>query len=71
MIIQTENGWQVVSKTGKPLSKDNLTEEEAKKRLREIHAFKYMRAHQVGPKKVVRKVPSKIPSKVPTKVAKH
>lgn len=46
MIQQTEFGWQVVSKTGKPLSGNTLTEEEAKKRLKQIHAFKHMRAKQ-------------------------
>lgn len=43
MIVKTENGYQVRSEKGKNLSKDDLTEEEAKKRLRQIHAFKYMR----------------------------
>lgn len=43
MIKPTENGFQVVSKAGKAMSADNLTEAEAKKRLRQIHAFKFMR----------------------------
>lgn len=40
MIVKTKQGHQVVSKTGKPLSKPNLTEAQAQKRLAEVHYFK-------------------------------
>lgn len=37
MIIKTKQGHQVVSKTGKPLSKPNLTKRQAQKRLAQVH----------------------------------
>ena len=40
MIKKTSKGYQVVSEKGKPLSKPNLTKEEAEKRLSEIEYFK-------------------------------
>ncbi|HEX9232458.1 MAG TPA: hypothetical protein VF849_00125 [Blattabacteriaceae bacterium] len=43
MIIKTKRGFKVVSKEGKNLSKDNLTKEEAEKRLRQVEFFKYKR----------------------------
>lgn len=43
MIRVTKNGYQVVSEKGKPLSADNLTKEQAEKRLKEIEAFKHMK----------------------------
>lgn len=41
MIRKTKQGHQVLSESGKPLSKPNLTEEEAKKRLQQIEYFKH------------------------------
>lgn len=40
MIIKTKQGHQVVSKTGKPLSKPNLTKQQAKKRLAQVEYYK-------------------------------
>lgn len=40
MIKKTNTGHQVVSQKGKPLSKPNLTKEQAKERLRQIEYFK-------------------------------
>lgn len=40
MIVKTARGHQVQSEKGKPLSKDNLTEEEAKERLAQVERFK-------------------------------
>lgn len=40
MIIKTKQGHQVVSKTGKPLSKPNLTKKQAQARLREVEYWK-------------------------------
>ena len=39
MIRKTSQGHQVVSKSGKPLSKPNLTKSKAQARLRQIHYF--------------------------------
>lgn len=39
MIIKTRQGHQVVSKTGKPLSKPNLTKQQAQARLRQVHYY--------------------------------
>lgn len=39
MIKKTSKGHQVVSEKGKPLSKPNLTREQAQKRLQQIHYF--------------------------------
>lgn len=39
MIRKTSQGHQVVSKSGKPLSKPNLTKSQAKARLNQIHYF--------------------------------
>lgn len=42
MIRKTSKGYQVVSeKDGKPLSRPNLTKEEAIKRLQQIEYFKH------------------------------
>lgn len=41
MIVKTKKGYQVKSHTGKNLSADNLTKEEAKKRLRQVEAYKH------------------------------
>lgn len=41
MIKKTKKGYEVVSEKGKKLSKDNLSKEGAKKRLREIEYFKH------------------------------
>ena len=40
MIIKTKQGHQVVSKTGKPLSKPNLTKKQAQARLRQVEYHK-------------------------------
>lgn len=40
MIIKTSKGHQVVSKSGKPLSKPNLTKSQAQARLKQIEYFK-------------------------------
>jgi len=40
MIIRTKKGYQVKSSKGKNLSKDNLTEIQAKKRLEQVEYFK-------------------------------
>ena len=40
MIKKTSQGHQVVSKTGKPLSKPNLTKTQAEKRLKQVEYFK-------------------------------
>ena len=42
MIKKTSQGHQVVSKSGKPLSKPNLSKAQAKKRLRQVEMFKAM-----------------------------
>lgn len=44
MIRKTTNGYKVVSEEGKDLSKDNLTHDEAIKRLAQIEYFKYQDA---------------------------
>jgi hypothetical protein len=41
MIKKTKKGYKVESEKGKNLSKDNLSLEQAKKRLREIEYFKH------------------------------
>lgn len=43
MIRKTKNGYVVKSEEGKNLSKDNLSKEEAEKRLQQIEAFKHMK----------------------------
>jgi len=41
MIVSRGNGkWQVMSETGKPLSKPDLTRREAESRLAEVESFK-------------------------------
>lgn len=40
MIKKTNKGYKITSEKGKNLSKDNLTLEQAKKRLAEIEYFK-------------------------------
>jgi hypothetical protein len=40
MIRKTPKGYQVVSHSGKPLSKPNLTRAQAEKRLRQVEYFK-------------------------------
>ena len=40
MIVKTKTGYQVKSESGKPLSKPNLTKEEAKERLKQVEFFK-------------------------------
>ena len=41
MIIKTPKGHQVVSKEGKPLSRPNLSKEQAEKRLQQVEYFKH------------------------------
>lgn len=43
MIKKTKQGYQVTSEKGKPLSKSNLSKEEADKRLQEVEMFKHMK----------------------------
>lgn len=45
MIRKTPKGYQVVSEEGKPLSKDDLTHEEAQKRLAQVEMFKRIGKH--------------------------
>lgn len=40
MIVKTKTGYQVKSESGKPLSKPNLTKEQAKERLRQVEFWK-------------------------------
>jgi len=40
MIVSTKKGFQVVSEKGKPLSKPDLSKEEAEKRLKQVEYFK-------------------------------
>jgi hypothetical protein len=40
MIRKTKRGFEVLSEEGKPLSKDNLTREQAKRRLYQVEWFK-------------------------------
>ena len=40
MIIRTKKGFQVKSEKGKNLSKDNLSKEQAEKRLKQVEYFK-------------------------------
>ena len=40
MIKKTSKGYQVVSENGKPLSKPNLTKEQAQKRLAQVEYYK-------------------------------
>ena len=40
MIEKTKSGYQVKSEKGKPMSKPNLTKEQANKRLRQIEYYK-------------------------------
>ena len=41
MIKKTKQGYQVVSHSGKALSKGNLSKKGAEKRLREVEEFKH------------------------------
>ena len=40
MIKKTSKGYQVASESGKPLSKPNLTKEQAQKRLARVEYYK-------------------------------
>ena len=40
MIKKTNQGHQVVSENGKPLSKPNLTKQEAERRLKQVEYYK-------------------------------
>ena len=40
MITKTPQGYQVTSEQGKPLSKPNLTKQQAEKRLRQVEYLK-------------------------------
>lgn len=49
MIVKTNKGYKVTSEDGaKNLSADNLSMEEAKKRLREVEYFKHKGAKGIG-----------------------
>jgi hypothetical protein len=41
MIKKTKSGYEVLSKSGKKMSKKNLTKKDAKKRILEIEYFKH------------------------------
>jgi len=41
MIRKTAQGYKVVSKSGKNMSKPNLTKKEAEKRLQQVEYFKH------------------------------
>ena len=41
MITKTKQGYQVKSEKGKPLSKPNLTKNEAEKRLKQVEYYKH------------------------------
>ena len=43
MIVKTKQGHQVLSESGKPLSKPNLTRKQAEKRLAQVERFKAMK----------------------------
>lgn len=45
MIRKTSKGYKVVSHSGKNLSKPNLTEAQAEKRLAQIERFKHMKGY--------------------------
>ncbi len=56
MIVKTKRGHQVQSEEGKPLSQDNLTREQAEKRLAQVERMKHFRdaltqAHATAPGK--------------------
>lgn len=40
MIKKTRTGYQVVSESGRPLSKPSLSKEDARKRLKQVEFFK-------------------------------
>lgn len=48
MIVKTSSGHQVKSESGKPMSKPNLSEEAAKKRLAQIEYFKHLQGKRNG-----------------------
>ena len=39
MIVKTKQGYQVRSESGKPLSKPNLSKQQAQNRLRQVHYY--------------------------------
>ena len=41
MIVKTKSGYQVRSESGKPLSKPNLTKNQAQSRLRQVEYYKH------------------------------
>jgi len=43
VIRKTKHGYQVLSEAGKPLSADDLTKEDAQKRLAQVEMFKSMK----------------------------
>ncbi len=43
MIRKTPTGFRVTSEKGKPLSKPNLTKEEAEARLAQVEMFKHLK----------------------------
>lgn len=43
MIVKTNQGYQVKSEKGKPLSKPNLTKQQAQDRLKQVEKFKHFK----------------------------
>lgn len=43
MIVKTKQGYQVKSEKGKPLSKPNLTKQQAQDRLKQVEKFKHFK----------------------------
>ena len=43
MIVKTKSGYQVMSESGKSLSRPNLTKEQAEKRLQQVEMFKHVK----------------------------
>lgn len=48
MIVKTAKGWKVVSESGKNLSKDNLSREQAEARLKQVERYKKMKLNKKG-----------------------
>ena len=47
MIVKTKSGYQVKSKTGKNLSKPNLTKKQAQKRLKQVEYYKRKKKNSI------------------------
>lgn len=57
MVRKTANGYEIVGKSNKPITKDNLTENEAKTLHRKIEAYKASR------KVTIKSIPKKVGKK--------